>query len=91
MKPNINLDEVHPQLNNNRHPVDGVLVSEPALCFMLEMLLCKEGSPVLSKYVTNANKQGGVSHCGLAIYIKKYLKAKEELYEISKYFIMQKI
>jgi hypothetical protein len=26
----------------------------------------------------NTNKQGGVSHCGLAIYIKKYLKAKEE-------------
>jgi hypothetical protein len=23
-------------------------------------------------------KQGGVSHCGLAIYILKYLKAKEE-------------
>ncbi len=66
MKPNINLDEVHPQLNNNRHPVDGALVSEPQSGFMLEMLLCEEGSPVLSKYVTNANanKQGGVSHCG---------------------------
>jgi hypothetical protein len=24
-------------------------------------------------------KKRGVSHCGLAIYIKKYLKAKEEL------------
>jgi hypothetical protein len=24
-------------------------------------------------------KQGGVSQCGLPIYIKKYLKAKEEL------------
>jgi hypothetical protein len=24
----------------------------------------------------------GVSHCGLAIYIKKYLKAKEELWKI---------
>jgi hypothetical protein len=24
-------------------------------------------------------KRGGVSHCGLAIYIRKYLKAKEEL------------
>jgi len=31
----------------------------------------------------------GVSHCGLAIYIKKYLKAKEELWKI-KYFTMQK-
>ncbi len=31
----------------------------------------------------------GVSHCGLAIYIKKYLKAKEELWKF-KYFTMQK-
>jgi hypothetical protein len=29
-----------------------------------------------------------VSHYGLAIYIKKYLKAKEELWKL-KYFIMQ--
>jgi hypothetical protein len=33
--------------------------------------------------------QRGVSHCGLAIYIKKYLKAKEELWKL-KYFTMQK-
>jgi hypothetical protein len=32
----------------------------------------------------------GVSHCGLAIYIEKYLKAKEgELWKL-KYFTMQK-
>jgi hypothetical protein len=31
----------------------------------------------------------GVSHYGLAIYIKKYIKAKEELWK-SKYFTMQK-
>jgi hypothetical protein len=30
-----------------------------------------------------------VSHCGLAIYIKKYLKAKEEFLKL-KYFNMQK-
>jgi len=30
-----------------------------------------------------------VWHCGLAIYIKKYLKAKEELWDL-KYFTMQK-
>jgi hypothetical protein len=30
-----------------------------------------------------------VSHCGLAIYIKKYLKAKEELWKL-KYFTNQK-
>jgi hypothetical protein len=30
-----------------------------------------------------------VSHCGLAIYIKEYLKAKEKLWKL-KYFTMQK-
>jgi hypothetical protein len=30
-----------------------------------------------------------VSHCGLAIYIKRYLKAKEELLKLT-YFTMQK-
>jgi hypothetical protein len=35
-------------------------------------------------------KQRGVSHCcGLAIYIRKYLKAKEDLWKL-KYFTMQK-
>ncbi len=32
-----------------------------------------------------SRKQGGVSHYGLAIYIKKYRKAKEELWKF-KYF-----
>jgi hypothetical protein len=32
----------------------------------------------------------GVSHYGLAIYIKKYLKAKEELWKL-KYFTIAKI
>jgi hypothetical protein len=34
-------------------------------------------------------KKSGVSYCGLAIYIKKYLKAKEELCKL-KYFAVQK-
>jgi hypothetical protein len=34
-------------------------------------------------------QQGGVSHSGLAICIKKYLKEKEELWKL-KYFIIQK-
>jgi hypothetical protein len=34
-------------------------------------------------------KTRGVSHCGLGIYIKKYLKAKEELWKLQ-YFTMQK-
>jgi hypothetical protein len=35
-------------------------------------------------------KTRGVSHCGLAIYIKKDLKAKEELWKL-KYFTTEKI
>jgi hypothetical protein len=34
-------------------------------------------------------KTRGVSHCGLAICINRYLKAKEELWKL-KYFTMQK-
>jgi hypothetical protein len=37
----------------------------------------------------NMVKTRGVSRCDLAIYIKKYLKAKEELWKF-KYFTMQK-
>jgi len=37
----------------------------------------------------NKKNKGVVSQCGLAIYIKKYLKAKEELWKL-KYFTMQK-
>ncbi len=39
--------------------------------------------------VTNKQNKGGVSLCGLAIYIKKYLKAKEQLWKF-KYFTMKK-
>jgi hypothetical protein len=35
----------------------------------------------------HVKKTRGVSHCGLAIYIKKYLEAKEELWKL-KNFIM---
>jgi hypothetical protein len=40
--------------------------------------------------LTKQNKTRGVSYCGLAIYINKYLKAKEELWKL-KYFTMPKI
>jgi hypothetical protein len=43
-------------------------------------------------YLTNwGKKTRGVSHCGLAIYIKKYVKDKEEELWKLKYFTMQKI
>jgi len=35
------------------------------------------------------NTRRGVLHYGLAIYVKKYLKAKEELWKL-KYFTIQK-
>jgi len=40
-------------------------------------------------FLVKLRKIRGVSHCGLAIYIKKYLKAKKELWKL-KYFTMQK-
>ncbi len=42
---------------------------------------------LLGGYIYN---KGCTSHCGLAIYIKKYLKAKEEELWKLKYFNMQK-
>ncbi len=39
--------------------------------------------------ISHPNKKQGVcDHCGFVIYIKKYLKAKEELWKF-KYFTMQ--
>jgi hypothetical protein len=43
----------------------------------------------LTKPPTQPIKTRGESHCGLAIYIKRYLMAKEELRKL-KYFILQK-
>jgi hypothetical protein len=36
---------------------------------------------MLMERITKSFPTRGVSHCGLAIYIKKYLKAKEELWK----------
>jgi hypothetical protein len=41
------------------------------------------------KRLATKTKTRGVSHYGLAIHIKKYLKVKEELWKL-KYFTMQK-
>jgi hypothetical protein len=46
--------------------------------------------PPLSKKKGLDYKQMGMSHYGLAIYIKKYLNAKEQLWKL-KYFTMQKL
>ncbi len=42
-----------------------------------------------NKIPTPLKETRGVLHCGLAMYTKKYLKAKEELWKL-KYFTMQK-
>jgi hypothetical protein len=53
----------------------------------------KENSPFLKKLKEFTNFcvfiSRGLSHCALAIYIKKYLNAKQELWTL-KYFTMQK-
>jgi hypothetical protein len=51
--------------------------------------ICVVLKSALEEHSRNFNNKS-VSHCGLAIYIiKKYLKAKEELWKL-KYFTMQK-
>jgi hypothetical protein len=45
--------------------------------------------PGLPKPIFDAIKTRGVSDCCLAIYIRKYLKAKKELWKL-KYFTMHK-
>jgi len=47
-------------------------------------------NPPLEKHNITEKETRGLSHCGLAIYIKKFLKAKEELWKL-KYFTTQKI
>jgi hypothetical protein len=54
---------------------------EPDLAIALSRTPCFGDFPTLGLYPTTitARTTRGVSYCGLAIYIKKYLKAKEEL------------
>jgi hypothetical protein len=56
------------------------------------MIVLPDDSLPLKKKSLNPkpfSKNGRVSHCGLAIYITKYLKAKEEVWKL-KYITMQK-
>jgi hypothetical protein len=48
-----------------------------------------ESSPEKNLIIVIVITTRGVSHCGLAIYIKKYLNAKEELWKLI-YFTMKK-
>jgi hypothetical protein len=53
------------------------------------MILMRFPNPLTWLDNTKLNK-GCVPHSGLAIYIKTYLKAKEELWKLKYYFTMQK-
>jgi len=77
----------------------GVLAAvRPCVCFvaanyqpsMSYSLYTSEDAPCTLPPSVSPSQQGAChSHCGLAIYIKKYLKAKEDLWKL-KYFTMQK-
>jgi hypothetical protein len=56
----------------------------------LNSYFCVES--IQKRLVTNQKEREtrGVSHCGLAIYIKKYLNAKEEFWKLI-YFTIAKI
>jgi hypothetical protein len=49
----------------------------------------EELNMTLDNVINTNHEDKGLSHRDLAIYIKKYLKAKEELWKL-KYFTMQK-
>jgi hypothetical protein len=51
----------------------GLVVFFKTFLLLLNIYVVETKNPVALTYVTR-----GVSHCRLAIYIKKYLKAKEE-------------
>jgi hypothetical protein len=53
-----------------------------ALLLLVSFVICRS-------WVTPSVTRSSVSHYGLVIYMKKYLKAKEELWKL-KYFTMQK-
>jgi hypothetical protein len=56
VKPNINLVEVHPQLSNNKHLVDGALVGSSSLFpFALRFSLTRLGQA--KSYIGTVNQQ----------------------------------
>jgi hypothetical protein len=57
------------------------------IAYLINLTKLSNGLP-LKKLCSRLTR--GVSHCDLAIHIKKYVKAKEEFLKL-KYFIMQKI
>ncbi len=70
-----------PQRHRTSKLFSGSIVNSSFLSLLLSVL---NGSREV-----HGIKQGGVSHCGIAIYVKKYLKAKEDIWKL-KFFTMQK-
>jgi hypothetical protein len=54
------------------------------------MFARSQNRPKPAGSLVHSKQTSGASHCGLAVYIKKYLKAKEEELWKLKYFTMQK-
>ncbi len=75
-KNNRKLHQHHVLLHFIEHPTNIRLIQQPHL-YMNAMHFC------------SSSQTRGLSHCGLAIYMKTYLKAREELWKL-KYFTMQK-
>jgi hypothetical protein len=65
---------------------DGVTSGYFEACFFLSQILLQ---PTCREILANTIKQGVCHTMALPIYIKKYLKAKEELWKL-KYITMQK-
>jgi len=63
---------------------------EPELCILAFLYLGTNWQMIKADQYGRTYETRGVSHCDLAIYIKKYLKAEEELWKL-KYFTMQNI
>jgi len=96
------LDETLPNFIKRKHPRKGEKKKQRA---RTEVQASKHGGRGTAKYLNCIGKMTawfsttelcglgyqtrGMSHCGLAIYIKQYLTAKEELWKL-KYFTKQK-
>ncbi len=69
-KPNINLVEVHPQLGNNRHPVDGALVGASSLWLDGELNALSHTAQAQKCY--NNTKNIAARHCKGTNEIKRW-------------------
>jgi len=86
-------EQKHPKQSKNPYPNRKSYQSKANPCANRASFFKQTPNKVMQVHVQKGcpsiQETRGVSHCGLAIYIKMYLKAKEELWKL-KYFTMQK-